>query len=377
VEFSPETNPVVIDPANPDSAIYSNGNRLFKTMNAGASSSPFADLPVNTNIISLSPSQTSMLYVAGQGVFISKDGGQTWVEHSNGLGAASFDLKLDPLNTDKLFAENGDCNLFQSLDGGKSWTRLNYLGCNLTIDPGSKMYYVNNDTGLFTSSDGGINWSQSNISFPAGMPNQQRFFSFDPFKSRFFLIINHEDGSEEMHYSDDQGGTWLLVEGVQNVNNGLLFFTGQDPEAVYMIGDGGPSRSSDGGKTWSQCSQEGFTFAHLKSRLVIDPRDSNSVYLATQPVGVLASHDGCLSWQPKNAGLGNLSVNSIATDPNHPDTMYVGTDNGAFVSSDSGEHWGEISDGLLGETVVYSIVVDNQSNVYAGTPYGIFKLGGK
>ena len=31
-------------------------------------------------------------------------------------------------------------------------------------------------------------------------------------------------------------------------------------------------------------------------------------------------------------------------------------------------------DGLLGATVVYSIAVDKDSNVYAATPYGVFKL---
>ena len=47
------------------------------------------------------------------------------------------------------------------------------------------------------------------------------------------------------------------------------------------------------------------------------------------------------------------------------------------VSFDGGEHWGEINEGLLGATVVYSIVVDPQSNLYAATPYGIFKLEAK
>jgi hypothetical protein len=70
-------------------------------------------------------------------------------------------------------------------------------------------------------------------------------------------------------------------------------------------------------------------------------------------------------------------MNSIAFDPNKPDTIYAGTDSGAYVSFDVGQTWGQINDGLLGATVVYSIVVDNDSNVYAATPYGIFKLESK
>jgi hypothetical protein len=60
----------------------------------------------------------------------------------------------------------------------------------------------------------------------------------------------------------------------------------------------------------------------------------------------------------------------------NPDTIYAGTDGGVYVSFDGGEHWGVVNNGLLGATVVYSIVVDpeNPTNVYAATPYGVFKL---
>jgi hypothetical protein len=54
--------------------------------------------------------------------------------------------------------------------------------------------------------------------------------------------------------------------------------------------------------------------------------------------------------------------------------MYAGTDNGAYISFDGGGSWHPINDGLLGGLVIYSIVVDQESNVYAATPLGIFEL---
>lgn len=108
--------------------------------------------------------------------------------------------------------------------------------------------------------------------------------------------------------------------------------------------------------------------------LAIDPRNKNHLYAATSGNGILVSWNGCQTWTGSNYGLGSLFVNAIAIDPNHPDMMYAGTDGGAYVSFDGGKTWGEIIDGLLGATVVYSIVVDKDSNVYAATPYGIFKL---
>jgi photosystem II stability/assembly factor-like uncharacterized protein len=113
------------------------------------------------------------------------------------------------------------------------------------------------------------------------------------------------------------------------------------------------------------------------SRLAIDPDDSARVYLATRGDGVQISNDGCKSWQTGNAGLDNLFINSIATNTENSNIVYAGTDSGAYVSNDSGQTWGQVNDGLLGATVVYSIAVDKDSNVYAATPYGIFKLENK
>jgi photosystem II stability/assembly factor-like uncharacterized protein len=88
----------------------------------------------------------------------------------------------------------------------------------------------------------------------------------------------------------------------------------------------------------------------------------------------MVSTDNCQSWQASNEGLNNLFINSLAIDPNNPGVVYAGTDGGVYVSFDSGQTWGEINDGLLGATVVYSIAVDPESNVYTATPYGIFSL---
>jgi photosystem II stability/assembly factor-like uncharacterized protein len=107
----------------------------------------------------------------------------------------------------------------------------------------------------------------------------------------------------------------------------------------------------------------------------MDISDRSRVYLATQGKGILISADGCQTWQP--SGLSDVYVNTIAIDPNNADNIYAGTDGGAYVSFDSGETWGQVNDGLLGATVVYSIAVDKDSNVYTATPYGIFKLEGK
>ena len=91
----------------------------------------------------------------------------------------------------------------------------------------------------------------------------------------------------------------------------------------------------------------------------------------------MISRDGCATWEAINNGLGSLFANVVAIDPNQPTTVYAGTDGGVYVSYDAGQSWSQINDGFLGATVIYSIIVDENSNVYATTPYGIFKLENK
>jgi len=176
------------------------------------------------------------------------------------------------------------------------------------------------------------------------------------------------------YYSTDFGNTWQTSSGdSERMSIVQLFFGGSNGQRVYAIA--GPDyHSDDGGKSWQPCGNLGEASSASDSRLIIDPQNSDRILRTSQGAGVMISTDGCLTWTQSNEGLGSLIVNTLARDPKNVNTIYAGTDGGAYVSFNGGQSWGQINDGLLGATVVYSIVVDPQSNVYAATPYGIFKM---
>jgi len=195
----------------------------------------------------------------------------------------------------------------------------------------------------------------------------------NPYTSYLYAVY-YRNNPPYIFYSKDNGTTWQLTTGMQDIQNPRIFVGPKDPNLVYAIGDNNFSFSQDGGISWSDCQSNNLWAAKSNSRLIVDPRNSEVIFLATRGGGVLKSDSHCSSWQVKNSGLGNLNVNTLAFDPNHPDTLYAGTDSGIYISYDDGEHWGEISSGLLGVTVVYSIFANAQGNVFAGTPYGIFQM---
>jgi photosystem II stability/assembly factor-like uncharacterized protein len=84
---------------------------------------------------------------------------------------------------------------------------------------------------------------------------------------------------------------------------------------------------------------------------------------------------GQTGWRAVNSGLTNKNVRCLAINPLTPKIIYVGTENGIFVSPDRGSQWTQINSRLF-HPVVTSIAVDpsNPETVYAGTDGGgVFK----
>ncbi|MEI7704060.1 MAG: hypothetical protein WCK73_05640 [Deltaproteobacteria bacterium] len=87
------------------------------------------------------------------------------------------------------------------------------------------------------------------------------------------------------------------------------------------------------------------------TRILVDPRDPNVVYVATTGGGVWKTFDFETAapnptWQPITETIGNLAVGAMGLDPSNPDTIYLATGDpydtfGTFVlkSVDGGGTW--------------------------------------
>jgi photosystem II stability/assembly factor-like uncharacterized protein len=340
-------------------------------------------------------------------IFISTDDGISWAERGGGLGSARAELKIDPTNKAKLYIgayyprwgtwtyksmqkELTDCTLYRSLDRGKNWSSIKKAGvwCGPAFDATDALYLIERGS-LQKSWNGGEKWlwvfSGTDPNKPMTVEKAKYFanrlpnysINQSPFQS---ISANpYSDGliyavGDTIYYSTDAGVSWQLSAGSEGSWDARLFYTDQS-KMIYAIGRYHQSYSTDSGVTWQHCGED-VTTSRSDSRLALDLQGSR-LYLATPGQGVMISTDSCGSWQSSNDGLSNLFVNTLAIDPKDSNTIYAGTDGGAYISYDSGATWGQVNDGLLGATVVYSIAVDKESNIYAATPYGVFKLESK
>lgn len=201
--------------------------------------------------------------------------------------------------------------------------------------------------------------------------------------------------------TEDMGITW------NNISDGF-FKTGSvgavavaesDPNVVYVgmgehavrgvmssYGDG-VYKSTDAGKTWKKI---GLDLTQHIARIVIHPKDPNIVYVAAQGQlygkskerGIYKSTDGGVTW--KNVLFVNekTGCNELSIDVNNPRILYAsmwehgrepwrvtsgGPGSGLYKSTDGGDHWDKMTEGLPKEMGKMAIAVcrSNSDKVYA------------
>jgi photosystem II stability/assembly factor-like uncharacterized protein len=144
---------------------------------------------------------------------------------------------------------------------------------------------------------------------------------------------------------------------------------------AWVLGstDGGLFSTTDGGLTWSDNPG-------LKGQSVLALTDAASdpkTLVAGTLKGVFRSTDNGATWTlispPGSQEI--HEVESIAIDPTNPKIIYAGTWHLPWKTTDGGEHWHNIKQGIIEDSDVFSIIVDPKqpSTVYASACSGIYK----
>ncbi|MCH8335515.1 MAG: glycosyl hydrolase [Proteobacteria bacterium] len=215
-------------------------------------------------------------------------------------------------------------------------------------------------------------------------------------------------GSGGVWKTENGGTTWTPVfDGEDTYSIGCITLDPNNPSTIWVgtgenisgrhVGYGaGVYRSRDGGITWENM---GLTASEHIGMIRVDPRDSNTVYVASQgPLwsgggerGLYKSTDGGQSWDKiLGDGLGNTDiddqytgVSEVHLDPRNPDVVYAvswqrfrnvavlldgGPGSGIHKSTDGGATWRELTEGLPKEDkgkIGLAISPQNPDVVYA------------
>lgn len=173
-----------------------------------------------------------------------------------------------------------------------------------------------------------------------------------------------------------------------NNHNVIWAGTGENVSGRHVGWGNGVYRSNDGGTTWQNMGLQ--TSEHI-GKIVIDPRDSNVVFVAAEgPLwssggerGLYKSVDGGKTWNLTLKIDANTGVTDIEINPSNSDVLYAaayqrrrhtwsllagGPKSGLYKSVDNGETWRKVTTGLpKGDTGKIGIAVSraNPEIVYA------------
>ena len=357
VTGDPSEGGVYINEYN-DSEIYSVfGRETFVSKDGGISSDVFLDtkehpiIPdVGVEIITFGESESEVFMAGLQGVYRTYDNGKTWIESNTGfVGSEVVDLVTSLDGT--MYATTYNLGIFKSTDGGKNWVFASF-GIKNWYGMQLATHPEDADT-LFTTTNGGVYKSTN-----AGK-SWELIGGSD--------LCDDEDAGGNCHYHG------IVVE--KEAPFKVLVGSGGDQYAKEGVGLTG---SEDNGESWRN-SDDGFVRDVHVSKLVIDPNNNNVFYATTQGeteytdkvgdgAGVFKSTDRGNNWTQINNGLNSLETNVLAVDPNDSDVLYLGTDDdGIYKSINGGENWKKlIPTASFG---VGDIIVDpqNSNNVYMGT----------
>jgi len=119
---------IKVDPHHPETVYTTTLSGLYKTMNGGGVWKKIGETlpdPMLSDLI-IDFSTPHQLYVGSRaGIHKSSDGGHTWEAKNHGLANLNIRaMAISPLDSNTLYAGTNKDGLYQSVNGGETWTQL-------------------------------------------------------------------------------------------------------------------------------------------------------------------------------------------------------------------------------------------------------------
>ena len=141
-----------------------------------------------------------------------------------------------------------------------------------------------------------------------------------------------------------------IARSVPTTNPGLPTWTAY-PGATAPPTQKAATQTTGSPFTWSKVNDLPMLDRDQVNAIVIDPGNSNLVYVGTQNSGIYKSEDGGTTWTPSSKGLAGASIGSLLMNPKDPSELYAAVySRGIYRSTDGGMSWQLSQDNQSGNT---------------------------
>jgi photosystem II stability/assembly factor-like uncharacterized protein len=378
------------DPHNPDHIFLgTNTGTMFVSSDGGHSWARFAHLGTGDDYvldhIAIDPQNSNKIYVSAWSVenqqagdmFRSNDGGKTFDTLPAMHGKSIRAMAIAASDSGVLVAGALD-GVYRSTDGGTSWSHISSSNQSeikniesIAIDPKNpNTVYAGTWHLAWKTSDAGASWQHIN----KGMIDDSDVFSVIVDSTNPSIVF--ASACSGIYKSETAGEMFHKIQGIpfSARRTRVLKQDPSNPNIVYAGTTEGLWKTSDEGKTWKRVSNPEV----VVNDVMIDPRNSSRVLLATDRSGVMASDNGAETFTASNHGYTHRYVSAILADNHDAGSIYVGVVNdkeqgGVFFSHDGGQHWLQKSTGLAGRDV-FTLEQTGSGALIAGTNRGMYML---
>lgn len=317
------------------------GGGLWKTTDAGESWAPVTDFQItaaSVGAVAVSETDQDLVFIGtgescirgnimpGDGVYRSRDGGDTWEHVGFRDSHAISKIRIHPTNPNIVFVASfgkyggpsEERGVFKSADGGDTWRKVLYRddrtgAIDISIDRNDpdviyaalweayrKEYKASSGgpgSGLFKSTDGGETWTEitRNPGLPPEGPVGRIGVSVSRANSnRVYALVENDEGG--LFSSDDAGATWTRVNDDRSIRQRAFYYTHvfADPhdEDVVYVENTSLFRSEDGGETLDNINNGTHGDFHA---LWLDPDDATHLVVGNDGGGAVSTDTGA-SW---------------------------------------------------------------------------------
>lgn len=310
-------------------------------------------------------------------LFRSRDGGSSWEAVAGMRGKSVRALTIAASDTRIVLVGTLE-GVYRSKDGGDSWQQISPANhteikniASIAVDPkDANVVYAGTWHLAWKTDDGGTTWRHIN----QGMVDDSDVFSIIVDSANSSVVF--ASACSGIYRSDTAGDLFHKIQGIpfSARRTRVLKQDPSKPSIVYAGTTEGLWKTADGGKTWKRMTDPEI----VVNDVLVDPRNSMRVLLATNRGGVMYSDNGGQTFSASNHGYTHRYVSSIVVDKDDPDTIFVGVVNdrewgGVFSFRYGGQHWQQRSVGLGGRDV-FTLKQAANGTLVAGTNRGIFIL---
>lgn len=347
-------------PGHPDEFYFGAvGGGVWKTTDAGRVWRPVFDAEKIASIgaVAVAPSDTNVVYVGsgepdmrsdisyGNGMYKSTDGGKTWTHIGLEDSRQIADILVDPHDANRVFVAafghsygpNAERGVFRSTDGGATW---------------KKVLYKDENTGAI------------DIAFDPQDPNTIYAALWQTRRPPWNVYPPSNGPGSGLYKSTDGGDNWTqLTNGLPTEGLGRIGIAvaATDSNRIYAVVDaknGGVYRSDDAGKTWRLDDNESRIWGRgwYFGGITVDPKKKDTLYVMN--TSTYRSTDGGASFTAIKGAPGGDDYHTLWIEPNDPNRMILGSDQGVIISVDDAKTWSSWYNQPIGQ--FYHVETDNR-----------------